>query len=135
MSSKDTQSIEDQEFFDTKVIMEIAGIIETNWNEAPIDSFGAMNLKDALLRGIFTVYEKPTAIQQRAIAPILKGRDVIVQSQSCKLILKLKANYFNYLIFKKVSGKSLATCIGILQLINTENYKCQAIILTSCKSN
>lgn len=89
-NSKDTQSLEENEFFDTRVIMEIAGIIETNWNAAPVDSFGSMNLKDALLRGIFTVYEKPTAIQQRAIAPILKGRDVIIQSQNCMSMPFLK---------------------------------------------
>lgn len=132
--SKDAQSLDD-EFFDKRVIMEIAGIIETNWNESPIDSFGSMNLKDALLRGIFTIYEKPSAIQQRAIAPILKGRDVIVQSQSCTLTsflikIEIKINYFEI-----VSGKAIATCIGILQLINTENYKCQAVILTSCEFN
>jgi ATP-dependent RNA helicase len=37
-----------------------------------------MGLKDELLRGIYAYgFEKPSAIQQRAIEPILKGRDVI----------------------------------------------------------
>ena len=46
-------------------------------------SFEAMGLKDSLLRGIYSYgFERPSAIQQRAILPILKGRDVIAQSQS-----------------------------------------------------
>ena len=35
------------------------------------------------LRGIYAYgFEKPSAIQQRAIKPIIKGRDVIAQAQS-----------------------------------------------------
>lgn len=83
-SSKDTRSLEDQEFFDKKIIMEIAGIIESNWEEPIVDSFGAMNLKDKLLRGIFTEFEKPSAIQQKGIVPIIKGRDVMIVAQNCK---------------------------------------------------
>ncbi len=46
-------------------------------------TFDAMNLKPDLLRGIYSYgYEKPSAIQQRAIRPIIQGRDVIAQSQS-----------------------------------------------------
>lgn len=86
-SSSPSQSLDSsQEYFDKRVIMEIAGIIESNWDEMPIESFGAMNLKDSLLRGIFTEYKKPSAIQQRAIVPMLKGRDVIVHAQNCNLI-------------------------------------------------
>jgi ATP-dependent RNA helicase len=41
-----------------------------------------MRLKEDLLRGIFAYgFEKPSAIQQRAIVPIIRGRDVIAQSQ------------------------------------------------------
>lgn len=36
-----------------------------------------------LLRGIYAYgFERPSAIQQRAIKPIVSGRDVIAQSQS-----------------------------------------------------
>ena len=36
-----------------------------------------------LLRGIYQFgFEKPSAIQQRAILPIIQGRDVIAQAQS-----------------------------------------------------
>lgn len=52
-------------------------------NAEPITSFDAMNLKPDLLKGIFAYgFEKPSTIQQRAICPILQGRDVIAQSQS-----------------------------------------------------
>lgn len=35
-----------------------------------------------LLKLLGPGFERPSAVQQRAILPILKGRDVIVQSQS-----------------------------------------------------
>ena len=42
-----------------------------------------MNLKEELLRGIYAYgFEKPSAIQQRAIVPCIKGLDVIAQAQS-----------------------------------------------------
>ena len=42
-----------------------------------------MSLKDDLLRGIYSYgFEKPSAIQQRAVKPILLGHDVIAQAQS-----------------------------------------------------
>jgi len=42
-----------------------------------------MGLREDLLRGIYAYgFEKPSAIQQRAIRPVLKGRDVIAQAQS-----------------------------------------------------
>jgi ATP-dependent RNA helicase len=42
-----------------------------------------MGLKEDLLRGIYQYgFEKPSAIQQRAILPIIQGRDVIAQAQS-----------------------------------------------------
>lgn len=46
-------------------------------------TFDDMQLKPDLLRGIYAYgYERPSAIQQRAIRPIVQGRDVIAQSQS-----------------------------------------------------
>lgn len=42
-----------------------------------------MNLKAELLRGIYAYgFEKPSAIQQRAIMPVVKGKDVVAQAQS-----------------------------------------------------
>lgn len=49
----------------------------------PILSFDLMGIKDDLLRGIYAFgFEKPSAIQQRAVRPIIEGRDVIAQAQS-----------------------------------------------------
>ncbi|XP_065104915.1 eukaryotic initiation factor 4A-II-like [Paramisgurnus dabryanus] len=46
-------------------------------------SFDDMNLRVALLRGIFAYgFEKPSVIQQRAILPCIKGYGVIAQAQS-----------------------------------------------------
>lgn len=85
--SRDTEVSE--ELIDRRIIMEIAGIIESNWEESPIEHFGAMNLNDKLLRGIFSEYEKPSMIQQRAIVPIIKQRDVIIQAQNCEFLSKI----------------------------------------------
>jgi translation initiation factor 4A len=56
--------------------------IQTNWDETTT-TFDAMDLKEDLLRGIYAYgFEKPSAIQQRAVKPMLLGRDVIAQAQS-----------------------------------------------------
>lgn len=56
---------------------------ETSKEVKVVNSFDAMNIKEDLLRGIYQYgFEKPSAIQQRAILPIVKGRDVIAQAQS-----------------------------------------------------
>jgi translation initiation factor 4A len=48
-----------------------------------IESFDDMGLNDNLLRGIYAYgFERPSSIQQRAIKPIMDGRDVIAQGQS-----------------------------------------------------
>ncbi len=63
-----------------------------------IQSFDHMGLNEDLLRGIYAYgFEKPSAIQQRAIRPIIAGRDVIAQSQSG-------------------TGKTAVFCIGALQV-------------------
>lgn len=47
--------------------------LQSNWNEI-VDNFDDMNLKESLLRGIYAYgFEKPSAIQQRAITLVLKG--------------------------------------------------------------
>lgn len=60
---------------------------------------------------LFLGFEKPSAIQQRAILPIIKGRDVLAQSQSG-------------------TGKTGVFCIGILQNIDTSLMETQALILS-----
>ncbi|PVU96949.1 hypothetical protein BB561_000864 [Smittium simulii] len=84
--------------------------IETNWDEV-VDSFDAMNLKEGLLRSIFAYgFEKPSTIQQRAVMPVLLGRDVIAQAQSG-------------------TGKTATFSISILQQIDENLNKTQALIL------
>ena len=70
--------------------MEPDGIIDSNWDEASsapgwsehldnlatvqvCENFDDMDLKEELLRGIYAYgFEKPSAIQQRAIVPCIK---------------------------------------------------------------
>lgn len=47
------------------------------------ESFDSMNLKESLLRGIYSYgFESPSAIQMQAIVPIIQKKDVIAQAQS-----------------------------------------------------
>lgn len=56
--------------------------INSNWDEV-IETFDGMELPEELLRGIYSYgFEKPSAIQQRAIRPAISGRDLIAQAQS-----------------------------------------------------
>ncbi|KFM62051.1 Eukaryotic initiation factor 4A-II, partial [Stegodyphus mimosarum] len=90
--------------------MEPDGIIESNW-EYVVDNFDDMNLREELLRGIYAYgFEKPSAIQQRAIIPCIRGLDVIAQAQSG-------------------TGKTATFSIAILQKIDTNLRECQALIL------
>lgn len=83
-----------------------------NFDEtADVDTFDKMGLKDELLRGIYAYgFEKPSAIQQRAILPCISGKDVIAQAQSG-------------------TGKTATFVISILQRIDTTVNECQALIL------
>lgn len=56
---------------------------ETSEDVTICSSFDGMALNEDLLRGIYNFgFQKPSAIQQRAIIPITKKRDVIAQAQS-----------------------------------------------------
>lgn len=49
-------------------------LLQSNWNEIA-DNFDEMNLREDLLRGIYAYgFEKPSAIQQRAIIPCIRGK-------------------------------------------------------------
>lgn len=86
------------------------GEIETNW-ETVIDNFDNMELKDELLRGVYAYgFERPSAIQARAIVPVIKGHDVIAQAQSG-------------------TGKTATFSIAILQRIDPSIKAVQALIL------
>lgn len=78
----------------------------------PCQTFDEMNLKSDLLKGIYAYgFEKPSAIQQRAIRPIIRGRDVVAQSQSG-------------------TGKTAVFSISALQLIQQSSRECQILIMS-----
>jgi ATP-dependent RNA helicase len=77
-----------------------------------IANFEAMALREDLLRGIYAYgFERPSAIQQRAIQPIVAGRDVIAQSQSG-------------------TGKTAVFCIGMLQVLDSSRNETQMLTLS-----
>ncbi|CCH61066.1 hypothetical protein TBLA_0D05750 [Henningerozyma blattae CBS 6284] len=84
--------------------------IETNYDKV-VYTFDDMKLKKELLRGVFAYgFEEPSAIQQRAILPIVEGNDVLAQAQSG-------------------TGKTGTFSIAALQRINPEIKAPQALIL------
>ena len=90
--------------------METSDVIETNWNES-VSSFDAMELKEELLRGIYAYgFERPSKIQEKAIIPIIRGRNIIAQAQSG-------------------TGKTGTFGIGILERIDTSVDLTQALVL------
>jgi translation initiation factor 4A len=53
---------------------------ETNWDET-VQKFDDLNLKEEVLRGIYGYgFEKPSPIQQKAILPVIMGKDTIAQA-------------------------------------------------------
>ena len=49
-------------------------LLQSNWDQV-VDNFDDMELREELLRGIYAYgFEKPSAIQQRAIIPCIKGK-------------------------------------------------------------
>jgi translation initiation factor 4A len=75
-------------------------------------SFDDMPLHQNLLRGIYSHgFEKPSAIQQRAVVPLLKGGDIIAQAQSG-------------------TGKTGAFSIGTLQRLDWRHKTLQALVLS-----
>jgi len=91
-------------------------IVRTEYNMVRIllqvcTSFDEMNINQKLLRGIYAYgFEKPSAIQQRAIIPCISKRDVIAQAQSG-------------------TGKTATFSIAILEQIDPTIKICQALIL------
>jgi len=96
--------------YDGPAGMEPDGVIDSNWDEV-CENFDDMDLKEELLRGIYAYgFEKPSAIQQRAIVPCIKGMDVIAQAQSG-------------------TGKTATFSIAVLQKIDTGLRETQALML------
>jgi len=83
---------------------------DRTWEQI-VTNFDDMGLTDNLLRGIYAYgFEKPSAIQQRAIMPILAGNDTIAQAQSG-------------------TGKTATFSISILQQVELKLNRTQALIL------
>eukprot|EP00299_Pterocystis_sp_00344_P003512 c14276_g1_i1.p1 GENE.c14276_g1_i1~~c14276_g1_i1.p1 ORF type:complete len:412 (+),score=106.61 c14276_g1_i1:51-1238(+) len=77
-----------------------------------VKSFSDMGIREDLLKGIYNYgFERPSAIQQRAIVPIMRGRDVIAQAQSG-------------------TGKTSLFSIAALQAVDTSLREVQVIALS-----
>jgi len=86
------------------------GVIASNWDKIA-ETFDDMDLREELLRGIYAYgFEKPSAIQQRGILPLLAGHDTIAQAQSG-------------------TGKTATFCVSTLQLVDLNMSATQALIL------
>ena len=77
-----------------------------------IHDWDELEIEPNILRGIFAYgFEKPSPIQQRAIKPVIDGRDVIAQAQSG-------------------TGKTATFTIGALQRVNIAEPSTQVLILS-----
>ena len=75
------------------------------------ETFESMQLTEKMMKGIYAYgFEKPSAIQMKAIVPFMTGRDIIAQSQSG-------------------TGKTATFVIGMLQQLDESSKKLQSIIL------
>ncbi|KAK3041197.1 hypothetical protein RJ639_028457, partial [Escallonia herrerae] len=87
-------------------------VFETSKGVQPVMTFDDMGIKDDLLRGIYEYgFERPSAIQQRAVVPILHQRDVIAQAQSG-------------------TGKTSMIALAVCQMVETSSREVQALILS-----
>ena len=85
---------------------------EPNYLDDFITSWDELDLSEQILRGIYSYgFEKPSPIQQKAIKPIMMGRDVIAQAQSG-------------------TGKTATFSIGALSRIDLEKNQTQVLILS-----
>eukprot|EP00811_Abedinium_folium_P036040 NODE_8786_length_1469_cov_12.533532.p1 GENE.NODE_8786_length_1469_cov_12.533532~~NODE_8786_length_1469_cov_12.533532.p1 ORF type:complete len:388 (+),score=68.51 NODE_8786_length_1469_cov_12.533532:105-1268(+) len=86
--------------------------ITTDESQFPVyESFDDLDLPENLLRGIYSYgFERPSAIQQCGIKPVISGRDTIGQAPSG-------------------SGKTTMFVVGTLARIDFGKQSCQALIL------
>jgi len=87
-------------------------VFETSEEVKVTKTFDQMKLREDLIRGIYAYgFERPSAIQQRSILPIIKGRDVIAQAQSG-------------------TGKTATFSISALQQVDTRLRETQVLVLS-----
>jgi hypothetical protein len=88
---------------------------ENNNSSYEINSWDDLDLNPNLLRGIFAYgFEKPSPIQQKAIKPIILGKDVVAQAQSG-------------------TGKTATFTIGALANVDVANNSTQVLVLSPTK--
>lgn len=87
-------------------------VFESSENVEVFPTFESMGLKDEIIKGIFTYgFSKPSPVQQRAVVPIIKGRDIIIQSQSG-------------------TGKTCVFSLGALQSVDLSIREPQILVLS-----
>ena len=85
---------------------------ETSRGVTSVSTFDGMGIREDLLRGLYSYgFEKPSAIQQRAIVPIISGRDVIAQAQSG-------------------TGKTSMVSLALCQMLDTTSREVQCLVLS-----
>lgn len=93
-------------------VSNISEELEFDSTERVIHSWDELEIEPNILRGIFGYgFENPSPIQQKAIKPIIEGRDVIAQAQSG-------------------TGKTATFTIGALQRVNIAEFSTQVLILS-----
>ena len=86
--------------------------LDTSKGVKVVSTFDSMGIREDLLRGLYSYgFEKPSAIQQRAIVPITSGRDVIAQAQSG-------------------TGKTSMISLALCQMLDTNTREIQALVLS-----
>lgn len=94
-----------------EAVVTTAAATETQEEVKVYTSFDEMGLPDSLLRGIYSYgFEKPSAIQTKAVVPIKDGRDILAQAQSG-------------------TGKTGTFTIGSLSRVDPTLKKVQVLIL------
>ncbi len=88
---------------------------ETNVQLSYYDNFEDLNLREDVLRGIFSFgFERPSPIQRIAIKPIMDGNDCVIQSHSG-------------------TGKTATFIIGALQSLDLSLKETQVIIISNTR--
>ena len=89
--------------------------VETYETSYEIQTWDDLDLEPNLLRGIFAYgFEKPSPIQQKAIKPLMLGKDICAQAQSG-------------------TGKTATFTIGALSNINISQNTTQVLVLSPTK--
>ncbi|XP_019094301.1 PREDICTED: DEAD-box ATP-dependent RNA helicase 2-like, partial [Camelina sativa] len=87
-------------------------VFKTTTGVEAVANFEDMGINENVLRGLYEYgSEKPSAIQQRAVMPILKGRDVIAQAHSG-------------------TGKTSMIALSVCQVVDTSSREVQALVLS-----